>query len=217
MSYILEALKKAEAERHAGAVQRTVPPILLTLPQQTPRWRTPWTWTLSALAFAISGICIVWFTTPRGDNPPLVAAPAAAPEIPLSVQPRPEAQASASKESASASEEQVIETPVKSKQTPARKPGEKKRAPVVAEPKKTEAAETPIGTASDLPEHIRREIPALSVNGYIYSNNKADRSVLINKRLLHEGDVVAPGVTLEKLLPDGMVLNYKGYRYRAGY
>jgi len=74
-----------------------------------------------------------------------------------------------------------------------------------------------VATLRELPPQIQREIPAMTVGGYIYSGNKADRSVLINNRLMREGDEVAPGLVLEKMMPNGMVLNYKGYRYRAGY
>ena len=69
----------------------------------------------------------------------------------------------------------------------------------------------------ELPDHISKEIPPLKVNGYIYSPNKAERSVLIGQKLLQEGDQVTPDLTLEKLMPDGMVLNYKGHRYRTPY
>jgi general secretion pathway protein B len=76
---------------------------------------------------------------------------------------------------------------------------------------------TSIATLRELPAEIQQQIPPLAISGYIYASNSADRSVLINRKLLREGDEVAPGLTLEQLLPKGMVLNYKGYRYRSGY
>jgi general secretion pathway protein B len=75
----------------------------------------------------------------------------------------------------------------------------------------------PVGTLRDLPPNIQREIPAVNVNGYIYAVNPADRSVLINNKLLHEGEQVEPGLILEKLTPKGAVLNFKGYRFRVPY
>jgi general secretion pathway protein B len=77
--------------------------------------------------------------------------------------------------------------------------------------------EARVATLRELPENIQREIPALTIGGYIYSNNQSERSVLINKRLLHEGDEVAPGLVLEKMLPKEAVLSYKGHRYRISY
>jgi general secretion pathway protein B len=77
--------------------------------------------------------------------------------------------------------------------------------------------EEKIGTVQDLPANIQRELPQVSVNGYIYAKNPLDRSVLINKRLLHEGDTIAPDLLLEKMTPKGAILNFKGYRYRISF
>lgn len=77
--------------------------------------------------------------------------------------------------------------------------------------------EDTLQTLRDLPEAIQREIPGISVGGYIYSKNPADRLLLIDKVLRHEGEELAPGLMLEKLLPKAAVLNYKGYRYRLAY
>jgi general secretion pathway protein B len=50
----------------------------------------------------------------------------------------------------------------------------------------------------------------------MYSAKTADRFVSINDRALHEGDELSPGVKLEKITFDGMILSYKGYRFRRG-
>ncbi|MNL87865.1 hypothetical protein D3C87_2172510 [compost metagenome] len=49
----------------------------------------------------------------------------------------------------------------------------------------------------------------------MYSKNPADRMVLIDKILRKEGDEVAPGLVLEKLLPKAAVFSFRGYRYRV--
>ncbi|MDB5764669.1 MAG: hypothetical protein JWQ21_3664, partial [Herminiimonas sp.] len=77
--------------------------------------------------------------------------------------------------------------------------------------------ESRVAMLRELPENIQREIPALTISGYIYAGNPADRSVLINNKLLREGDQVAPGLTLEKMMPKEAILNYRGYRYRVSY
>lgn len=74
-----------------------------------------------------------------------------------------------------------------------------------------------IALLQELPVQIQRDIPPIAINGYIYASNPADRSVLVNNRVRREGDEVADGLTLEKLLPSEMVLNYRGYRYRINY
>ena len=68
-----------------------------------------------------------------------------------------------------------------------------------------------------MPEAIQREVPPLVFGGYIYSKNPADRLLLIDKILRHEGEEVAPGLTLERLLPKAAVMNYKGHRYHVPY
>ena len=69
---------------------------------------------------------------------------------------------------------------------------------------------------ADLPLAIQQELPALSISVHAYSSNVADRMVGINGHLLHEGDAVAPGLTLEQITPAGMILSYKGYIFRRG-
>jgi general secretion pathway protein B len=38
--------------------------------------------------------------------------------------------------------------------------------------------------------------------------------VIVNDRLLREGDEIAPGVKLEQIVNDSLILNYKGYRFK---
>lgn len=79
------------------------------------------------------------------------------------------------------------------------------------------AAEEPVVNLRELPEPIQRSIPPVTVGGYIYSKNAADRLLLIDKVLRREGEEVAPGLILEKLQPKEAVFNFKGYRYRVPY
>ena len=87
----------------------------------------------------------------------------------------------------------------------------------------SQAAASPAGDsrkaplAHELPADIRGQLPKLKIGGYIYSSKPAERSVLINNKLLREGEIVAQDLRLEQLLPDGVLLNYRGHRYRVGY
>ncbi len=69
---------------------------------------------------------------------------------------------------------------------------------------------------AELPVSIQQEIPKLSILFHLYSGNPKDRLVGINDRMLREGDAVEPGLGLEQITPDGMILNYKGYRFMRG-
>lgn len=81
----------------------------------------------------------------------------------------------------------------------------------------TDAAPARVTSWRDLPESLRRDMPAVSISGYIYTADPGGRSALINNRLLREGEQVAPGLTLERLLPKSAVLNYQGTRYLQDY
>jgi general secretion pathway protein B len=39
---------------------------------------------------------------------------------------------------------------------------------------------------------------------------------MINETMLRQGDSIAPGLRLEQITPDGVVLGYKGYRFQRG-
>jgi general secretion pathway protein B len=68
-----------------------------------------------------------------------------------------------------------------------------------------------------LPDTVQRDIPRVSFGGYMYSANPADRLLLVDKALRHEGEEVGPGLVLEKLLPKAAVMNFRGIRYRVAY
>jgi len=84
-----------------------------------------------------------------------------------------------------------------------------------ASPTPTLSEETPkqAGDTAELPPALQREMPALSVAGFI-RNEGSGSMVIVNDRLVREGDEVAPGVKLEKIHNDSLIFNYKGYRFK---
>ncbi|XLZ72645.1 general secretion pathway protein GspB [Massilia sp. SR12] len=76
-------------------------------------------------------------------------------------------------------------------------------------------AEEHIQSLHELPEPIQRAIPPITLGGYMYSKNPADRLLLIDKALRKEGEEVAPGLLLEKLQPKQAVFRFRGYRYKV--
>lgn len=246
MSYILDALKKAESERKLGSIPDMHAQPLATVPvTASPVWRRPYALGALAGALLIAG-GVAWFApwqvTQRSGTSPSQQASSGAGSIdtkrdaalvspPVATQntPPPIAQAPA-EPPAQLPQEAVLPDAVKPKPAPA--PVRKKKAepaPSAATPRATEkkkesvepalasTAEPRLPGFRDLPENIQREIPAMTVGGYIYSGIAAERSVLINNRLLREGSEISHGLVLEKMLPKEAVLNYKGYRYRIPY
>jgi general secretion pathway protein B len=249
MSYILDALKKAESERKSGTLpgrpelQEPRHSAVAALADEDDSRAKAWI-RVGLTAVAAVVLALVWLKM-RHSAPPAVSAPAVSPVSPVSPPPLAAAAAPEKKPptvaeiappavqppavppraatSSAAAPKEAPAAPAKQKAPPAKEAPAKKTARTAAppEPKAAETAapsdEPRIAALRELPSHIQNEIPALKINGYIYSKNKADRTVLIGNRLLHEGDQVAPELMLEKLTPTGMVLNYKGYRYRASY
>lgn len=249
MSYILDALKKAESERHLGTIPNLhteQPAAIAPLDRTRPSNAGPWPWiALAALSAALAALAWFrpWQPAPGAAAPPVTAAlPTQPAPVSANTPPAPPAttiSSSAPPSSATppvtaapekeAKEKAVKKTPPSAKPPVERKLAEKKptraalprqrKTDLQPQPKQNQepASEQRAVALHELPAAIQSEIPALHITGYIYSANKADRTVLINKKLLREGDRIAPDFMLEKLTPTGMVLNYKGYRYRTGY
>jgi general secretion pathway protein B len=68
-----------------------------------------------------------------------------------------------------------------------------------------------------LPEDVRRQLPALAIGGAIYSDTASSRMLIVAGQLVREGDPVAPGVTLEQIRPRSAVLRWKGLRYEVSF
>jgi general secretion pathway protein B len=77
--------------------------------------------------------------------------------------------------------------------------------------------EARVPSLRELPDAIQRGLPEMKIGGYILGDNPADRSVLINNRLVHEGEEAAPGVTLERMQKNGMILRYREFRFIKPY
>ena len=242
MSYILEALKKAQAERQLGelptihvapehstagmgaARQDKRKPVLLVLlavvvvvAVAALLWRRPWSAT-PAPALATTSPVVASTPAPApAPAPASASAPAPAPE-PLPVvaplpAPAPAPVLPPSRPAPSVAISKVApETPPASPVPPAQP------APVVPVPVPAAVAQqVHIGTVRDLPDAIQRQIPQVAIGGSMYSADPANRMLLIDRDLRHEGEEIAPGLTLEKIMPKAAVFNYRGYRYSQPY
>jgi general secretion pathway protein B len=248
MSYILEALKKAQAERQLGATPTIHAPTLDggAGVSRGSTMKKPLVIALGVMAAAIVALLALLVrqqaaTAPSApqsapsqpgsggqlapaaaqpQSPSVAAAPSSAqqmPAVPSAVPstpraPAPEANVAAPQRTAApvppvprtavAPATQAPEIPAEHTAVAAQ------QAPAPAQPEVTQ-------TLRDLPEPIQRAIPQITFGGYMYSKNPADRMVLIDKILRKEGDEVAPGLVLEKLLPKAAIFTFRGYRYRV--
>ncbi|MBE0621382.1 MAG: general secretion pathway protein GspB [Burkholderiales bacterium] len=236
MSYILDALRKSDQLRQRGAA----PTLLLGQATATaPKRPAPLWYGLLALVLLGAGIAIGWLrpwqSEPAAPAPTAVAAKPTeaaqsklAPAAPdMTPKPQPELQL----------HNPAPATPAVSAPAPAQSQAaavriEKQQAPAVARAPERAAAPAPelasggrsvaaapaprVMMMAELPLAIQQELPPMSISVHAYSGKSAERLVGINGRLLHEGDQVAPGLRLEQITPDGMILSYKEYRFRRG-
>ena len=82
---------------------------------------------------------------------------------------------------------------------------------------KASAPEARVLALSELPEEVRRGLPAITIGGSIYSRSAANRMLVINGQVFHEGDELMPALMLEQIKPKAAVLNFKGFRYEVSY
>ncbi|MDD4881281.1 MAG: general secretion pathway protein GspB [Gallionellaceae bacterium] len=212
MSYILDALRKSELQRQQGAT----PITRLTLATETAPDRP----TISlngviATVLVCTGVLIGWLRPWQSE--PVAPAPrpaAAAPGAPVqasaaSVQPAmpiPELPSAKPDPVGAAASMALPAPPVQASNTPPQ---------VTAEPPLADPVPLPATLAqSELPDAIRREIPEMTISLHGYSASAKDSIVMINGTLLHEGEAIAPGFRLEQITPDGVIIGYKGYRFR---
>jgi len=238
MSYILEALKKAQAERQLGSA-----PTIHAPAQSYPTPAAGEGGKRRYVALAVGGGVLLagaalWWLRQDGGQlrsapavvvaqaplstlpAPVVSAPAPAPVPALVPVPVP-APAPVAKQVAPSKPAPVQESAPAA--TRAAAPAQVREAPaaarVAAAPlaAAAPAPEDSVRTLQQLPDAIQREIPKVVFGGYIYSPDPAERLLLVDKMLRREGEEVAPGLVLERLLPKAAVMNYRGTRYRVGY
>ncbi|GAA0752866.1 general secretion pathway protein GspB [Ideonella azotifigens] len=243
MSYILDALRRAEAdrERERGQVPglHTQPlPGSEPVPAMSSRRWLPWAGGgLLLLAGVGAGS---WWTQREPAAPvsapapaPQVAAPVEAPVISAAPVPvpaptaPPAAQPVVSVPAPAASSIYLptpapapVVTPVPVKPRTATVP----EAPQAPSPALTAAppapapqpaaADTRVPLVSELPESLRRELPKLAISGSVYSDDPASRFLIVNGEVLHEGAKLGAELVLEQIRPHELVLRFKGQRYR---
>jgi general secretion pathway protein B len=102
--------------------------------------------------------------------------------------------------------------------------GEKTTAsaePPVSHKEKSEQTDTPpepgkIYNPGELPLSIQQKLPSVNVSIFMYSDDPASRMVRINGQTYREGQKISEDLTLERITPNGIILNYKNYRFLAG-
>ena len=221
MSYILDALRRAQAERGRGSVPDLHTPAtpVTGLPAAHAGKARGMAWLLTGLAAAaaVAGAGWWFWRTPVAPVAPGTPAAAGAESVatvtggvpvapaPAPAPPRVEKRQPAPQPPAERPERRAARAP-ESTAAPAPRPAPKPAPAASANP-------PPVFAKADLPPAVRDQLPTLQLAGVTYSTNPLYRMVIVNGQVLHEGDQAAPGLVLERIEPGRTVWAFRGYRY----
>lgn len=229
MSLILDALRKADAERERGSVpnlhaQPVVPRSGETSPP--PRARSVWPGVAFGIALGLAG-ALVWMTIGR-DAPPV---PSGAPQEAAPVAPAPAVPAAADRAppvaAAPGGGASTTAAAPPAEPAPWPQPEERRPAPDAANADAAKAdapvrvlgnvppAPPPVIAREQLPPNIRSELPQLTIGGSIYSPEPAARSLIINGQLFRERDRLTQELSLEEIRLKAAVFSFRGYRFEV--
>lgn len=216
MSYILDALRKADAQRERDPARGIHAQPVQVSPLEPPESQQSRLWLGGAAIIGAAGLLAVAAWQLAGPAaPPVVLAsrvgtlPAPAVTMPAPASPATEV-LPAAPPPASAPAMAPAATPLRE----ARKP-----APALAASSSAPAAAAPdrLLSVNELPADVLRDLPRLAISGGVYSDNPAQRMLIVNGQVVGEGAEPAPGVVLEQIRAKTAVLRYRGHRYGVAY
>lgn len=218
MSYILDALKRAEAERSRGEVPTIHAPSLPVGDTDSGgAGSRSLAWAGGGLGLVLLAAAVWWWWADPIAVPVQVTAspPAPVSAQPLTVSPPPPM--GPTEPSRLPPKVAVVgaapSPPLVFKPLPSDPVANPPTRPAVARP----ATEEPVYPLKDLPGDIRAALPAVVVGGASYSENPASRMLIINGQIYHEGDKLTPELTLQRIQLRSAVLSFRGYRYAISY
>jgi general secretion pathway protein B len=230
MSYILDALKKADMERRRGRTPDFMDPH--GQEPQEPKKRI-WIYVLLAMLVAVAG-SLGWYfghddanlnevklkpapvqtVTDRHTVQAQISQPAQMPK------PAAGQSAAAPSKQLAPNVERVTDTRMPAKpSTPQTLLKEKFAVPAktaqAGPPPEPRANPKRIYSISELPDSVKQELPVFSISTHIYSPEPSERLVSINGYIGREGKELMQGIVLDSVVPDGAILKCQGYRFKV--
>jgi general secretion pathway protein B len=213
MSYILDALRRADSERERGAVPGIhAQPVPVPSPEDAagPRdgARLPWAWIgLGLLATALLVAAGGWLF--GREAPPEPVAP---PPMPMAAPPSPPPAEPPAATAPAPAPVTVLPGPIERRPTTSEAASAERKPVAPAAAASAPAAER-IYARHELPEEIRRQLPPITVSGSMYSPDPASRFLVINGQVVHEKAELGPGHVLEQIKLRAAVLRFRDVRY----
>lgn len=209
MSYILEALKKAEQARSRGAVPDLQASHRAEAEQPD---RRRWILALVVVFLLLQGLWLLFYLrgTPGVDTEyPLASAASMPPSPPAAPAPVVESVTHAPVDRTAPTI--VLEPPAAASTAPATAASTVPATPTTAREAAPLQAINPWQQASAA---VRQLAAGLSLDVHVYAEQPAQRFVLINMRRYREGERLEAGAVLERITPQGVVLSYQGEQFR---
>ncbi|RQP26078.1 general secretion pathway protein GspB [Piscinibacter terrae] len=222
MSYILDALRRADAERERGSVPSIHAQSVLPGASEAREGRgtNPMVWVVAGLSLALlASLAWQWLGREPVREPVAATEPAPA-AMPVNMAP---VNAGAAPDSS-----RVAPTPARTPTLPPVPATAQQSLPPVPAATTVQApaaAAKPAPTASaarlptqdELPEDLRRQIPKFAVGGSIYSESAASRFIILNGQIFHENDKVLPDLVLEQIKLKSAVLRFRNQRFTISF
>lgn len=227
MSYILDALKRADSERERGTVpglhSQSVP--LRKAVTDSRAVAKPLILVGAVLALSLLGV-LGW----RSLGPGLVATRAGMPDVAAGPPPASQIAAAAPAMAVTSATSVIATAPAAADTTsnvapvpaPVAAPAPSasaittRPAAPVASPRPVPVSR-PVVNVNELAAEVRQTLPKVVISGSTYSDNRALRMLIINGEVFREGERPAPDLQLEQIGSKSAVLNFKGLRYAVAY
>lgn len=225
MSFILDALRKSDAER-----QRTATPGITDV-RYSPRRQRRNVWMPVLVVVLLANMTVMamyWFGERPAQSPQAAPVMPAEEQPPAFVPPTPGVRAPAGVRSLareaepadsqrSRASDDIPEAPVIAEMTEQRRRSMTDEpttvTPAAAPPPATGPVTTSLPTADQLIAQGTLVVPELNLDLHVYSGNPADRFVMINSRRYNEGTELREGPAVESITPDGVILASQGTRF----
>jgi general secretion pathway protein B len=207
MSLILDALKKSQRERHKGKTPRLTSvhgKLSVSRPKSSFR---PVLFLFSLISLAIgAGACYVYLASKDAikiaDMPPTKQLETASVTI------------------AEAPPEMSTDEFATSPSGPPVNPGSSTSIPEVpaisgaeTQPLLKEEPEGSLPSYENLPTEIRIRVPVFHFSGHTYSNDPAQRMIIVNSSIKREGETIGVNARLIEITWDGVIVEFEGTRF----
>ncbi len=240
MSYILDALKKLEKERRRGRIPGLTEQDSVVYHSQR---RSAWPYILIAVVILNAALLTWWFLTKNPKDAVMLSTPSVSQGVKMpEIKESGNVISSGAAESSSArrapvsppAKDTVLRERLLSLRKMMQEDAQKSASPMNSElkadnekqkttealrqEKKTEVMAEPLPDKklyklSELPPSVRAGLPGFSITAFLYSDSPSGRMARINERMMREGQELEPGIRIEEIVSDGVILSYKKFRF----